>query len=292
MSEMMSVNLSGSVDVSGREPRRLLIVEDDPDIAASMAILLSDERVRIEIASNGLEALQKARELRPHAILMDVMLPRLDGFEVYRMLRSDPEMRSVRVVFVSAHVEPGRFATAAERAEAHAWLRKPFDEATLRTKVFDALHLRDAVPHRATITRLFPDSALAPRIALVTGDRGLLPALDAAAREALPYGGDFTVHASGRAALAAFERAPPHLVLLDFSLADVDGVTVLRMLKATPALAAVPVIMLAAGDVTNMGEVALDAGALAVLPIRPLEPSAAMAALRRALPVAERPAVA
>ena len=81
-------------------------------------------------------------------------------------------------------------------------------------------------------------------------------------------------------------------LLVIFLLPDIDGVTVLRMLKSTPGLAAVPVIMLAAGEVTNMGEVALDAGAADVLTIRPFTAAAAVTAFRRALPAAEKPAVA
>src|SRR5688500_1835545 len=86
---------------SPREARRLLIVEDEADIAASLCLLLSHGMVRIEVAANGLDAIAKARMFAPHAILLDVRLPGMDGFEVYRTLRAELAARGTKVIFLS-----------------------------------------------------------------------------------------------------------------------------------------------------------------------------------------------
>ncbi|HVY60793.1 MAG TPA: response regulator, partial [Planctomycetota bacterium] len=88
--------------------RRLLIVEDDPDVMAAYRDLLADPRVELEAAGSGLEGLARALAFRPHAIILDVWLPGMDGFDLLRLLRAEPAVRGARVVFVTA--QPGAAA--------------------------------------------------------------------------------------------------------------------------------------------------------------------------------------
>ena len=82
---------------------RILIVEDDPDLVALMKRWLEREDHAVEHATNGAAALEAlARDPLPHLVLLDVMLPKVDGFEVLRRLRTEPRTKSLPGVMVSS----------------------------------------------------------------------------------------------------------------------------------------------------------------------------------------------
>lgn len=89
---------------TAREPKRVLIVEDNIDAARTAAYLLNDMGHRAEYAINGYAAVSMARELRPHVVLLDLGLPGLDGFEVCRRIRNDPELAGTRIIVITGYV--------------------------------------------------------------------------------------------------------------------------------------------------------------------------------------------
>ena len=114
---------------SGRPNRRILIVDDDPDVAGVLAAILAEEGCDAAIARDGQEALALARAASPALILMDVLLPDLDGPEVCRRLQADPATARIPIIFVTGTptaLADGRLDGCAHRAI----LRKPvgFDE--------------------------------------------------------------------------------------------------------------------------------------------------------------------
>jgi CheY-like chemotaxis protein len=100
----------------------VVIVDDEPHIATVLRHLLEDEGYRVEVARNGDEALESIRREPPDLVLSDVMMPGLDGWGLARALRSDPALRAVPVVLMSA----GTAKEGADRLYA-AFVRKPFD---------------------------------------------------------------------------------------------------------------------------------------------------------------------
>ena len=114
--------------------RKLLIVEDDPDLAKACQLVLAHEEVEIAIASNGMEAIRKAQRLRPDLVLLDVELPIVDGFEVYRALRSTRDLRATRVIFLSSYADPRALAVA-KQIGAFECFSKPFRPAALRSTI-------------------------------------------------------------------------------------------------------------------------------------------------------------
>src|SRR6202040_4376744 len=116
---------------SGR-PDRVLIVDDDPNVGRLIAglILDRDARVETEIARDGFEAGVKVESFRPHALLLDLMMPGMDGFEVCRRLRGRPTLNHVRIVAMTGFPSPEnveRIMTAG----ADACLPKPLDPERL-----------------------------------------------------------------------------------------------------------------------------------------------------------------
>ena len=93
---------------SGRPPVRVgraLVVEDEDDIAELIRYHLDREGWEVILASNGADALRRARERRPDVVLLDIMIPQLDGWEVCRQLKRDPATREVPVIIVTGRVD-------------------------------------------------------------------------------------------------------------------------------------------------------------------------------------------
>ena len=114
----------------------VLVVDDDPDILEAICDILGTESYRVARAKNGLEALEKVDAERPDVILLDLMMPVMDGVAFAHALRQRPPVADVPIVIISADGNPARAASV----NARGYLAKPFD--------IDAL-----LAHVAAITR-------------------------------------------------------------------------------------------------------------------------------------------
>ena len=83
-------------------PYRLLIVDDDRSIREALRTALEDQGFTVAVAANGAEALAKIEERRPRLVLLDLMMPIVDGWEVLDRVRADPSLADVRVCVCSA----------------------------------------------------------------------------------------------------------------------------------------------------------------------------------------------
>ena len=117
----------------------VLIADDDPDIVRFVALNLRLEGFDVVVADNGQDALDQARDARPSLLLLDTMMPRLDGYEVCSRLRDQRPDRRIRVIMLTAKSCDADRAMAFT-AGADDWVTNPFDPADLVSKVKD--HLR------------------------------------------------------------------------------------------------------------------------------------------------------
>jgi two-component system, response regulator, stage 0 sporulation protein F len=115
------------LSLAHRRAGNILVVEDDPGVRALLELALVTEGFKVDTATNGVEALKKAREQIPDAIVLDLRMPVMSGQEFLREWRQATPPPAVPVVAISAH---HRTATAQELG-VHAYLRKPFDLRTL-----------------------------------------------------------------------------------------------------------------------------------------------------------------
>lgn len=115
-------------------PRHALIVEDEENILLSLEFLLTREGYAVTTAGDGAAALQAVRKQTPDLVLLDVMLPLIDGFEVCRQMRADPALRNTRIIMVTAR---GREAEVERGLSlgADAYLTKPFSTRELMDKI-------------------------------------------------------------------------------------------------------------------------------------------------------------
>ena len=117
-----------------RSKSTILIVDDDPAGRRAMEAPLLNEEYELVLAQDGMEALQLASALHPDLILLDVMMPGMDGFEVCRRLRADPALAEVPILMVTA-LDDRSSKLQGLAAGADDFLAKPFDRAELRARV-------------------------------------------------------------------------------------------------------------------------------------------------------------
>lgn len=122
--------------------RRVLVVDDEQDVAELMAFNFKNAGYEVVTASNGDEALVKARTTSPSIILLDVMLPGIDGFEVCRLLRRDPTTSGLPIIMVTARATELSRAVGLESG-ADAYMTKPFSPRELVVRANHLLLGRD-----------------------------------------------------------------------------------------------------------------------------------------------------
>jgi DNA-binding response OmpR family regulator len=118
--------------------KRILVVDDEIYIVHILEFTLTMEGYEVLTASDGEEALRKVEQDRPDLIVLDIMMPKLDGYEVCRKLREDEDFRSIPVVLLSAKGRPIDRETGLE-VGADDYIVKPFSPRRLLEKIRDLL---------------------------------------------------------------------------------------------------------------------------------------------------------
>lgn len=111
-------------DGSDTARKDVLVVDDEPYLCDLIADVLEAEGHTARKASHGLEALERVREHKPDLILLDLMMPIMDGWEFVQALRAMPQFASIPVVVITAHYQIGR---TQQELNARAIITKPFD---------------------------------------------------------------------------------------------------------------------------------------------------------------------
>jgi len=117
---------------------RLLVVEDDIDIGNMLKIYFSGMDFEVDVAVRGLDALEKTKQVLPHLIVLDIMLPDIDGFEVCRNLRTNMRTSHIPVIFLTQKDERSDKLQGLEQG-ADDYITKPFDIEELKLRVQGAI---------------------------------------------------------------------------------------------------------------------------------------------------------
>ena len=126
---------------TAHRPARILIADDTPQAAELLEAYLSGADYDIEFASDGEETLERVAARRPDLILLDVMMPRLSGFEVCKRLRADPATRAIPILMITALDQPLDVERAVE-AGTDDFLSKPISQAELMHRVRSLLKIQ------------------------------------------------------------------------------------------------------------------------------------------------------
>ncbi len=205
----------------------VLVVDDDPSVRSLLAKTLEKEGYRVISAGNGIEALALAREHRPQAITLDVLMPQMDGWGALKELKADAELRDIPVIMVTVLNERG--------------MAIPLGAADFVTKPVD----------RQRLTAILREHCAGPSGASILVVEDNLPTREALCRLLASMG--YMAHAAvnGRSGLDWLAIHPaPSLILLDLMMPEMDGFEFLRELRKQPAFVDVPVIVVTAKELT------------------------------------------
>jgi two-component system, OmpR family, alkaline phosphatase synthesis response regulator PhoP len=117
---------------------KLLLAEDEPDVQLIARLSLKKAGFDVVTVGNGLEVLERVAAEHPDAVLLDWMMPDMDGYETCRRLKADPATASIPVIFLTARVQETEVARAMALGAAGC-IGKPFDALTLGKQVMDLL---------------------------------------------------------------------------------------------------------------------------------------------------------
>lgn len=131
---------------------RILIADDNQANCELLEAYLADLDCEVEIAEDGQQTLDKVASFRPDLILLDVMMPKLSGFEVCKTLKSDLETRRIMILMVTALNELGDIERAVE-AGTNDFLSKPVNKVELRKRVENMLKFKDVEDENERLRR-------------------------------------------------------------------------------------------------------------------------------------------
>lgn len=215
--------------VAADSNRTILVAEDNEQAAQLLGIYLTEAGYQVEYAADGEEAIAKAAEIQPFAITLDILLPKKDGWQVLREMKTKPNLQTIPVIIISVTEE--RQLAFGLGAVDH--LVKPIDKEALLTSL-QSLKL--------------PSRDGSPRILVVDDDpqtvRLLSTVLTNDGYEVLKvYGGSEAIE-------IAISQSPD-LIILDMMMPQVDGFQVIQHLTGDPRTCDIPIIICTALDLTD-----------------------------------------
>lgn len=113
---------------------KILIVDDEPGIVMSLEFLMKKEGYQVYIARDGAEALDIIRQETPHLVLLDIMMPSVDGYEVCRQVKESESLQETKIIFLSAKSKESDIEKGLSFG-ADLYLTKPFSTRNLMAKV-------------------------------------------------------------------------------------------------------------------------------------------------------------
>ncbi|NWG19932.1 MAG: response regulator [Chloroflexi bacterium] len=210
-----------------------LLIDDDPAIRNLLPRALSRPDLHIETAADGLSGIELARLLQPDIIILDILLPGIDGWKVLAELKSSSETAAIPVILLTVEDDPqrGLLLGAAEL------LNKPVDLERLQQQIVVLLSQQQGAPASAGRSVL-----------IVEDDEHVREYL----RRTFERDGWATVEAAnGREALDACNTHLPNAIILDLMMPEMDGVEFIEVLRTMPYGAAIPIVVVSARELTT-----------------------------------------
>ncbi len=223
----------------------VLAIDDDPDVIYLLRENLADAGYRVVGALSGSEGLQQARALQPLAIILDILLPQKDGWQILYELKADAATRDIPVIVLSIVDNK----SLGYRLGAFDYLLKPFDRETIL----------------ATLAHVPPSQGYL----LVVDDDPQVVDLICQLLEGEPY--ETVATADGQAALEAIAHRRPDVILLDLLMPGMDGFALIEQLQQAPLSQQIPVIVLTAKTLTAPEQALLEQSVRTVIQKRGLD---------------------
>ena len=250
----LPVNAKKSVDLPASQPRRIepsdpnlpliLVVEDNPEAAEILSRHLEAGGFRMTIARTGNEALAMARELKPVAITLDILLPEIDGWEVLKRLKADELTWNIPVVVISVVDNPALSLALG----AKDYFVKPVDRGALLSRLSQYAFGAGIRPGETSV--------------LVVDDEPANLELLKALLE--PEGFKVLTASGGKDGIDVARAQLPQLILLDLMMPGITGFDVVEALRTDATTKSIPIMVLTAKELTNEDKAALNGHVAAI----------------------------
>ena len=247
------------------DQKRILIVEDDNVLRDVLGEKLEKNGYLVEKAQDGLVAMEKIHANKPDAVLLDILMPHMNGIEVLEELHKDQLFQGIPVVIISNSGQPVEIERARELGAREFLIKAVFDPNEVLEKVRKVMEDDGTAPQGewgvrtqnitgagaiANVEAISPEKEDNPQkevfVLVVEDDKFLRELL---VRKLASAGFDVQNAIEGTAAFAILEKRKPSIILLDLILPEMDGFEILTRIKADPKNADVPVIIL-----SNLGQ--------------------------------------
>lgn len=203
----------------------ILLVDDDPDILETMKTVLETRSYRLAIARDGQQCLARVQDEPPDLILLDMLMPRMDGFAVIKELRTDPRFAGIPIVVLTTVLEDAAYRRyeleTGRTMDVQGYLEKPTPPAELLRAVSSIVDQ--------------------PYLIVADDDPDILEAVSAILSSS---GYRVATARDGEVALSLVRKRQPDLLVLDLLMPKKDGFAVLRELRANPDTSSLPVLVL------------------------------------------------
>ncbi|MEK7148459.1 MAG: response regulator [Patescibacteria group bacterium] len=257
------------------EKKRIIIVEDDAVLRDVLAQKLEKSGYVVDIAEDGIVAIEKIRAVRPDCVLLDILMPRKGGIEVLEEIHADPTLRDIPVIIISNSGQPVEIKRAQELGAREFLIKAVFDpnevlekvervlggvaaaprgEWGVRTQNVNSSGVSEAVAE-APVYKMSqgvtdvttPSTGGKKKFILVIEDDKFLREL--LVRKLASEGFDVQNAIDAVAAFAILSERKPNMILCDLILPGTDGFEILARIKADPKIMDVPVVIL-----SNLGQ--------------------------------------
>jgi signal transduction histidine kinase/CheY-like chemotaxis protein len=224
----------------------ILVIEDEPAAAELLRTYLEEAGYPVTVVSDGRTGLSVARRCAPAAVLLDLVLPGMDGWEVLRQFKLDAALRDIPVVIVTV-VDEREVGLALGAMD---YLVKPLDRDTLLRRLAWHGLLAPAKPGRPTTVLVIDDDAATLRL------------IDASLS---PGGVDVVTTSTGTEALRLARTRRFDLIICDLIMPEMDGFTLIAALATNPATSGTPVLVITGLELTEPDKARLNGRILGVL---------------------------
>lgn len=229
--------------------KKVLVIEDDAFLGDVLLEKLKKEEYDAHLSRDGAEGFQKIKELKPDLILLDIILPNLNGYEILEAKQKDPDIEKIPVIIISNSGQPVEISRALALGVKDYFIKAQFDPEEVMFKVRNFLKQEGETDLNADKAngKKVSSGALSGRKIMWVEDDSFLS--DIIARK-LSSEKCTLMHAKdGETALSLVEEETPDIIILDILLPGMNGFEVLEKLKANTKIKNVPVILL-----SNLGQ--------------------------------------
>lgn len=139
--------------MSASQLKRILVVDDEPDVTELLEYKLEQEDYKVEVLNDPLSFVAKVRDFEPDLMILDIMMPELNGLQLCRIARSDPAMKDIPIIFLTAKGEAEDRVKGLETG-ADDYIPKPFNIRELMLRVGKVFHRGKGVQETASVARI------------------------------------------------------------------------------------------------------------------------------------------